>query len=392
LPPEERETQAQRIFTDEARLPFDLSHAPLFRVTLLRLEERKQVLFLVMHHIISDRWSFDVFSDELQALWKAFAGGEPSPLPELEIQYADYACWQREWCGGEFLEPHLEYWKRQLEGAPKILRLPTDYPRPEIRTFRGETFSFSIPKTLKDEINALARRESATVFMVMMAAFKVLLWHHSNQEDIVVGTDVANRDRREIEGLIGFFVNQIVVRTDLSGDPNFRELLARVRRVALEAYSYQEIPFDRLVAALNPERESNYSPLFQAKIVMQNTQEWNASDALSPTYLKLNNKTAKFDLMLILAQKGQGIKAALEYNSDLFKESTVRRLARHYQLLLEESVRRPEMRLSELGKALSDDDGRRRKVDKAELRQSRLLKFKNIRRRTIVVTQGNDHE
>ncbi|HEV7376650.1 MAG TPA: condensation domain-containing protein, partial [Pyrinomonadaceae bacterium] len=252
LSPLEKETEASRLSSEEARSPFDLSSGPLVRATLLRLGAEESVLLLTMHHITSDGWSLDVLSRELRALYAAFHEGRSSPLTELPIQYADFAVWQREWLQGEALESQLSYWKKQLTGAPSALELPTDRPRPFVPTYRGASQSHGLSEDVAVSLKALSQREGVTLFMTLLAAFNLLLHRYTHQSDIVLGSPIAGRNRAETEGLIGFFVNTLVMRTDLSGDPGFRELLGRVKEVALGAYAHQDLPFEKLVEAISP--------------------------------------------------------------------------------------------------------------------------------------------
>ena len=269
LPESEREAEVQRLVIEEARLPFELARGPLLRMTLLRLAEEEHVGLLTMHHIVSDGWSTGILIREMAVLYEAFSCARPSPLPELPVQYADFAYWQRQWLQGEVLETQLTYWKRQLLGAP-LLELPTDHPRPAIQTFRGSHHSLLLPKHVGEGLRALSRQEGITLFMTLLAAFQILLHRYTDQDDLNVGTPIANRNRLEIEGLIGFFVNTLVMRTDLSGNPTFREVSRRVREVCLEAYAHQDLPFERLVEELHLERSLAHNPLFQVMFVMQN--------------------------------------------------------------------------------------------------------------------------
>ena len=270
LPDIEREEEARQIAVAESRRPFDLEHGPLLRATLLILGETEYQLLLTMHHIASDGWSMGVLVEELATLYDAFINDRPSPLPDLPIQYADYAQWQRDWLQGEVLEQQLNYWKKQLADAPELLALPTDHPRPAVQTDQGATYSFTLSSELTDQLKELSQQEGVTLFMTLLAAFQVLLYRYSNQTDIVVGSPIANRTHAEIERLIGFFVNTLVLRTDLSGNPSFRELLKRVREVTLAAYAHQDLPFEKLVEELNPKRDLSHSPLFQVMFVLQN--------------------------------------------------------------------------------------------------------------------------
>ena len=270
LSQEEREAEARRIASEEARTGFDLSRGPLLRVKVVKLDEEVCVLLFTMHHIVSDGWSMGILIREVGALYQAFSAGEPSPLDELPIQYGDYAVWQRSYLTGDVLDDEIGYWKEQLrDGA--TLDLPTDRARPAIPSHRGGSERIEMDREVCEGLKRLSQREGATLFMVLMAAFKVLLLRYSGEEDQSVGTVIANRTRREVEGLIGFFVNTLVMRTDLSGNPSFKELIRRERAVALGAYAHQEVPFERLVEEINPERDLSRSPLFQVMIVLQNT-------------------------------------------------------------------------------------------------------------------------
>ncbi|MEW5861420.1 MAG: condensation domain-containing protein, partial [Cyanobacteriota bacterium] len=270
----DRELQAQQLVAAEIERPFDLSSIPLLRVMLLQLSETEHILLLNMHHIICDDWSIGVLIRELGTLYTAFTCRDAmhpvSTLPELPLQYADFAHWQREWLQGEVLETQLAYWRQQLNGI-SVLNLPVDRPKPAVASYRGATQSLELPKKLSDALQTLSQQEGATLFMTLLAAFQILLYRYTHQEDIAVGSPIANRNRSEIEGLIGFFVNSLVLRTDLSGNPTFRELLGRVRQVTLGAYSHQDLPFEKLVEELHPERNLNIHPLFQVVFGFENT-------------------------------------------------------------------------------------------------------------------------
>jgi len=259
----QREAFVQRLALEAAQQPFDLARGPLLRLKLLRLSADEHVLFWMVHHIISDGLSFGVFLRELAALYQAFSTGNPSPLPALPIQYADFAVWERQWVQGEFLESRLSYWKRQLQGPLPVLDLPVDRPRPPIQTFRGAGRSLRPPKSLVEALKTLGRQEEVTLFMTLLATFQTLLHAYTGQEDILVGTPISTRRHAETEGLIGLFINTLVLRTDLSGNPSVRELLRRVRKVCLEAYAHQEVPFEKLVDALKVGRDLSRNPLFQ---------------------------------------------------------------------------------------------------------------------------------
>jgi amino acid adenylation domain-containing protein len=345
----EREAEARRLVAEEARLPFDLVHGPLFRAVLLRLSADRHQLVLSMHHIISDGWSREVLAREITAFYQAFSTGAPPALTELPIQYADYAVWQREWLQGERLERELRYWREQLRGAPAALELPTDHPRPPVRSTRGARESLLLPPRLGEALRALSQREGVTLFATVLAAFQTLLARYTGQDDILVGSPIAGRSRTETEGLIGFFVNTLALRTDLSGNPPFRELLGRVREVTLGAYDHPEIPFEQLVEELQPERDMSRSPIFQVLLSMQNVPR----HQLELPGLRLgieapDSGTAKFDLTLVILEMGEALRADVEYCSDLFDGATIVRLLGHFQTLLEGIVADPDRRISAL--------------------------------------------
>ena len=349
LPASKREDTALQLAAEDAQQPFDLTRGPLFRATLLRLEESDYFALFAMHHIISDAWSLEVFNSELSALYEAFCQGESSPLPELPIQYADFAVWQRKWLRGEVLDGQLSYWRHRLAEAPSALELPTDRPRPAVQTFRGSLEPIELSDSLSEALEALSRQEEATLFMVLLGAFQVLLHRYSGQDDIVVGSPIANRNRPEIENLIGFFVNTLAMRTDLSGDPTFRELLVRVREGSLEAYTHQDLPFERLVEEVQPERDLSRNPLFQVMFAFHNTPmsvPGLSGVALSP--LGIHSKTSKFDLSLHLWGEPDGLRGFLEYNTDLLEASTVTRMAEHFRILLKSVCEDPDQKLSAL--------------------------------------------
>ncbi len=345
----ERDAEAQRLMTQEARSPFDLARGPLLRASLLRMTDEHHILLLTMHHIISDGWSLGVLAREVSILYPAFNAGEPPPLPELPIQYADFAAWQREWMKGETLDRHLDYWKRQLAGL-SVLRLPAD-KSPAGRSSRGAAQSVRLSEELTRALKTLSRQEGVTLFVTLLAAFQTLLHHYSKQDDIAVGTDVANRPTAETESLIGFFVNQLVLRTDLSGNPTFRELLQRVREVFLGAYAHQDMPFDKLVEALKPDRTLSRTPLFQAKLVLQNAplrplRLSGLESAVLPS--GDGTQTAKFDLMLTLTETAGALAGTLEYCTDLFSTARIAHLADDFIRLLDGIAARPEARLNSL--------------------------------------------
>ena len=348
LPELEREETALQLCMEEAQRPFDLTRDILLRAKLLRLGEADHILILTMHHIASDGWSVGVLNSELGTLYEAFVKGNPSPLPELPVQYADFGAWQREWLQGEVLEAQLAYWKRQLEGAPAILELPTDRPRLAVQSSRGALMWGELPKPLSTALKELSRAEGATLFMTLLAAFQTLLHCYSGSDQIVVGTPIAGRRRPELEQLIGLFVNTLVMRGDLSGDPSFRMLLARTRESALGAYDHQDLPFEKLVEALSPDRSTSHAPLFQAMFVLQNA-EWAppSLSGLEVAPFPVDLDVSKFDLTLSVRERDGGLKIGVEYCTDLFEAETIRRMLGHYQTLLEGMVANPGGRLSE---------------------------------------------
>ena len=324
LPPDERLPNARQLAADEARRPFVLDRDPLLRMSLLRLSPDEHVLLATMHHIVSDGWSVGIFVRELGSLYEAYAAGKPSPLAPLPVQYVDFASWQRRWLSGEVLQTQLAYWRKQLAGVAALLELPTDHPRPAVRSSRGATHSFVLPEELTVKLRALAHQENATLFMTLLAAFKVLLHRYSGQQDIVVGAPIANRHHSEVEPLIGFFVNSIALRTDLSDDPSFRALIARVRSTALDAYDHQDVPFEQLVEALNPERNLSHTPIFQVMFdLRRRTFRSPMLSGLSAKGLDQPGTTAKFDMSLSLDEGDIGLTGTWEYSTDLFEEATV---------------------------------------------------------------------
>ncbi|MFN8596436.1 MAG: amino acid adenylation domain-containing protein [Anaerolineae bacterium] len=346
---DDRWAEAIRLATAEAQRPFDLTHGPLVRATLLYLTTDHHVLLLTLHHIIADGWSCGVLIKELAALYTAYTRGHPSPLPELPLQYADFAHWQRQWLQGEVLDRQLTYWRNQLNGCATALELPTDHPRPSQSSHCGAHLAFALSPDLSDQLKALARREDVTLFMVLLAAFHTLLHRYTNQTDICVGTVIANRDRAEIENLIGFFVNTLPLRIDLTGEPSFREMLQRVRETALGAYAHQDVPFDMLVEALQADRAASTSPLFQAEFDLQNTafQQLQLAD-LAINLLPIERGTSKFDLALSMEDQPGGLCGTLEYSTDLFESPTMQRLIDHYQTLLSGVVTEPDRSIATL--------------------------------------------
>uniref|UniRef100_UPI002105C5A7 condensation domain-containing protein n=1 Tax=Caballeronia sp. dw_276 TaxID=2719795 RepID=UPI002105C5A7 len=319
MAPAERDARARALAEQEEQMPFDLSTGPLVRACLVRLDSDAHIVLLTLHHIVSDGWSMGVLIDEVAALYTAFRDGRPSPLAPLAIQYADYAHWQRQWLRGDVLHRQLAYWKQQLGGAPSLLTLPTDRPRPTVRRSRGDTFGFVIEPELTAGLNALGRRQRATLFMVLAAAFNVLLSRHAAQQDVSIGIPIANRTRTELEPLIGFFVNTLTLRTQVDGKASFEALLEQVRRKALAAYAHQDVPFEQLVEELRPQRQLSYTPLFQVTFALQNApSESLALPGLTLEPLAGENRTAKFDLELNIEEHGDTLVGHFGYDVDLF--------------------------------------------------------------------------
>ena len=306
-PESDREAEALRLLQKEARRPFDLSEGPLIRSILVRLAAGEHVLLVTMHHIVTDGWSIGIFHRELSTLYSAFAKAEASPLADLPIQYPDYACWQRQWFDGAECESQLGYWKKQFRTRPPVLELPTDHVRPNAqayRAFRGAQHTISLPERLTHNLKLLCQQQGVTLFMALLAAYKILLHRYTAEEDIVVGTPIAGRQLPQTESLIGLFINTLAMRTDLSGDPSFRELLNRVKATALGAYAHQDLPFERLVKELQPERTLAHNPLFQVMFVLQSEEILPLElPAIAARHFRVNNIMANFDLTLDIVRR-----------------------------------------------------------------------------------------
>src|SRR6185503_6111067 len=357
LPDSARDAEAHRLAALEAQKPFNLASGPLIRVELLKLTDHDHVLLLTLHHIIADGWSMDILFRELGILYNSYVSGQNPALPELKIQYADFACWQRQWLTGDVLEHQLQYWKNQLSAAPAVLDLPTDRPRPAVQMFRGGVYSFAIESEIVDKLKQLGEHHHVTLFMTMLAAFKTLLYRYTGQTDLVVGSPIANRTRPELEGLIGFFANTLVLRTDLSGDPTFVELLARIREVTLGAFTYQDMPFEKLVEELHPERSLKHNPLFQVVFTFQSIPtsqtpqtppQHDGSSTGETAPVAVGNGTAKFDLMMTVIDYGQSAHGFLEYSTDLFDESSITLMIQRFQTLLANIALHPDSPISQL--------------------------------------------
>ena len=383
LPASEREDELKRRVRDEINRPFNPAKAPLARVLLLRLSEGEHIVVLTMHHIISDEWSLNVFIRELGAFYEGFATGEPVELPELPIQYADFAVWQQDWLKGEVLEEQLGFWREHLKGNPPTLELATDFPRRQAIESDGKTLTRFLSKEMENSLRALAKREEATLFMVLLAAFKTLLYRYTGQEDIVVGSPMAGRNRLELEGVIGFFVNLLPLRTNLSGNPSFTALLHQVREVTLAACAHQEAPFEKIVQELHPERAASDMPFARVIFMTQSSSfermQWRSGKHEAGTvhtrgrngapggfleiqFLDAHNASSKFELSLNVQETALGLAVHAEYNTGLFAESTVERLLQHFEILLEGIDANPARRLSELP-ILSDAEKRQLLVE-----------------------------
>ncbi|MBN3892583.1 MAG: amino acid adenylation domain-containing protein [Nostoc sp. JL31] len=349
LPPYDQESQVRQVILEEAQSPFDLIQGPLLRTTLLQLSSEEHIFLLNLHHILCDDWSLNLLFEELSVLYQAFSTGNPSPLPDLVIQYADFAAWQRQWLQGEILDNKLAYWQQHLSSSLPILELPTDYPRPLEPTYQGARQSVVIPKSLTDALNVLSRQEGTTLFMTLLAAFQTLLFRYTGQEDILVAAPISNRHRSELEGLIGFLLNTLVLRTNLSGSPSFRQLLGRVREVALSGYTHQDLPFEKLVDALQIKRDFNQNPLISVMFNLQNTPMPKLTvPGLTMNRLGINNGTSKFDLYLELRETAAGLSGNLEYNTDLFKAETIVLMVENFSTLLQSIISNPDQTISNL--------------------------------------------
>jgi amino acid adenylation domain-containing protein len=386
LPAEAAAVERERLASAEMRRPIDIFRGPVFRSTLLRLGAEDHALLITIHHIATDGWSWGILYGELVEIYEKLCEERAPRLPELPVQYADYAAWQRGWLNGGELERQIGYWREKLAGLP-LTEVPPDHARPAVRTGRGSLEPFSLPAEPTEVLRHLGRSEEATLFMVLLSSFCVLLHHYWREDDLVIGTDVANRRWKEAEGLIGLFVNQLVIRTGVAGDPTFRELLRRIRRTALDAYANQDAPFDKLVEMLNPARDMSRTPLFQVKLVLQNASaETRVSRGLAVSLLGFHNQTAKFDLLLNLSESGAGLAGNLEYSTDLYERETAVALLGHFAAVLRAVAERPDARLSEIEAALTERDRTVRERRRQERRETRSLAVDRVRRKAIAVS------
>lgn len=331
-----RYEQAVRLATEEARRPFSLAEGPLIRAGLIRMDEDEHIALLTMHHIVSDGWSVTVLTRELSLFYTALVKGDPAMLPDLPVQYPDFAWWQRNRLQGESIDRPLEFWRERFNGAPSVLNLPTDRPRPAMESYRGASLSFDLPPSLAGRLKGLARDHDATLFMVLLAAFRVLLHRYTGQAEICIGTPVANRERAEVQGLIGLFANTLVMRNDIVDDPTFSELLHRERSAAIDALAHQELPFEMLVERLRPQRSLSFSPIFQVMFVLQEDPVRRLElPGLRCRLLEIEAGSSKFDLTLFVTVEQDRLEGSIEYNRDLFDSGTIGRMARHFHTLLE---------------------------------------------------------
>ncbi|MGH9971183.1 MAG: condensation domain-containing protein, partial [Pyrinomonadaceae bacterium] len=335
VPGSECEEVVQREVEREAQLPFDLSTGPVIRARLLRIAPDDYLLVVTLHHIVADGWSIGVFAGDLSAFYGAAIKGREAALPQLPVQYADYAAWQREWLKGEELERQLRYWREQLQGAPTVLELPGDKPRPKVASGHGALERFEVGGAVLAGLKSIARQEGATLFMTLLAAFAALLSRYSGQKDLLIGAPIANRNREELEGLIGFFANTLVLRTRIDDDVTFRGLVQRAREACLGAYAHQDVPFEALVDELQPERDLSRSPLFQVVLTVQNAPMRPLElSGLTLSSTKVHTDTAKFDLGLNIYEKDSSLAASFEYNRDILEPETIWGLIERFQLML----------------------------------------------------------
>ena len=371
-----RISEVQRLARAEARQPFDLARGPLLRTTLIKCGEKDFVLLLTIHHIICDGWSMGILIREIVTCYEAFRRGQPSPLADMKIQYADYTEWQQNWLSGQVLDEQLAFWKSELSNRPGELRWANNGSESAKRTMRGSRGSRAFPRELSQPLSQLANAEQATDFMCLLAAFSVLLFYCTGQDDILVGTDVANRNHAETENLIGILANQLVLRIDLAGNPTFRELVRRARKVVLGAYDHQDLPFDLLVQALNPNRNANSSPLFEAKFVLQNTPAPNAQlNDLSIRQIEADKGTARFDFLLTMRKTHTAYIGTVEYRSDLFEAATVTTMLAQLEAILGTVAASPDTQLSEVMHVLDEEQRRQQKQNRQAFREARRSKF-----------------
>lgn len=379
-----KQADVTRMLSEESKRPFDLARGPLVRASLWKLTEQEHILVLVMHHIAIDRWSEGIFNHELEALYAAFSADLPSPLAPVKIQYPDYAVWERDWMQGEILLEQMDYWKRKLAGAPPQMKLPYDRAHPAVRTYEGIRVPFALDTALSAAIRELSRRSGTTLFMTLLTAFQILLYRYTGQETIVVGTDVANRNRPETESIFGCFVNQLVLCTGLSGDPTVLELLSRVREVCLEAYAHQDLPFDLLVANLTEGREVRSTPVFQTKFVLNTSAPSPFSlPGIKTTRMGTQRESAKFDLTLAIVDNEAAFRGTLEYNPSVFERATIVGMTDQFEQLLQVVVENPDISLSDLTALLARREREKQLLEQRNRELSSRKMFEKMRPRPI---------
>jgi amino acid adenylation domain-containing protein len=387
LTPEEGEAEARRIAREDAGTGFDLGRGPLMRVKALKLEEGRHALLFTLHHIVSDGWSMELLVKEVCELYEVMSEGKESHLPELKFQYSDYAYWQRHYLSDEVFEESLRYWRKQLGGRPPVIDLARDRPRPPALSYRGAARSVRLSKELCESLKALSKREGVTLFMTLLAAFKTLLYKYTAELDLVIGIALANRNRSEVEPIIGFFVNMLPLRTDLSGNPRFIQLLKRVKEVALGAYAHQELPFEKLVEAIRPERELGQSPLFNIAFGVQSSPEEEVQlKGLKILPMTIAPESARLDLTLWITERAGAMSANWTYSIDLFEEKAILRLHRHFETLLSNIVARPDAPLDEL-EMLSEAERLGRAIDSVVREERNYSRFKSVKPRAVALTE-----
>ncbi len=384
-PKDEREITIRQLATEQRMQPFNLETGPLLRFKLLQLEETEHILLIVLHHIISDAWSAQIVIQEITILYNALSTEEKIPenlLPKLNIQFADYAYWQKQWLQGKKLHQQLAYWKEKLANAPTLLNISTDYPRSQIISNQGSSIPFSISSTLNQAIETFKKNEKVTLFMILFSAFLCLMDCYSNDEDICIGSPIANRNRKDTEGIIGFFANTIVLRCDLSGNPNFKDLLVRVKEVSLEAYTHQDIPFEKLVEELQPDRNLNYNPLFQVWFVLQNAPQTSLEfPELTWKDLEIDTGIVRHDLMLSLSESKDGLDGKFEYKTDLFQKDTINQMIENLKIILEKMTSQPDMTLNKIREIVNEAREKHRLNKEKQLFSNVGQKLKRIKRK-----------
>ena len=388
LPDDERESAARELAKREARQPFQLDRGPLVRLNLLRLSDDDHIAVLTMHHIISDAWSMDVFISELATLYEAFTTEQSAALPALPLQYGDYAYWQAQRSQETLFNTQLDYWKKQLEGVTALPRLTTDWPRPATQTFNGAQHTLFFDKEVLGQVQDLSRRTGTTPFIILLAVLKIVLHVFTGQTDIVVGTPVNNRRRVELEAVIGLFINTLVLRTDLSGNPTFAELIARVRDVVLGAHANQELPFETVVKALQVERDLGQTPLFGVWFLFQVAPQGRELSNLTLTGYPIDHGITHYDLRLNLLESGAGIGGTIEYNTDLFRPQTIKRLAGQFSSLLHLALSSPQQTVNDLTATLREAEAARKLAQQSEQKQARLSRLKNVNRRAVLIADS----